>query len=389
MAKNAFMQSRPNTVRLGRIAGVGIFVHYSWVVIAGLILLSFWGQLDLNHPEAGQSTTLALAVLGAVIFFGSVLIHELAHAMMARRRGIDVKGITLYLFGGATEADASSRSAGDEFVIAIVGPLTSLATAVVLLLGALVAGDRDAPLPNLLAYLAAINLLLAVFNMAPGLPLDGGRVFRAAVWSITGDFDKATRWATSGGVAVGYLLVTFGLLSLWQGSIGGLWLVAIGWMIIQSARQNEYHERLRSEFRDLVAADIMSSPVITIPAETPVADAVREYFVRRTETSFPVIDENRICGLLSVAAVRTITADRMGKTTAGEVARRGDPPLIVNRRTPMIDVIAAMGRRPEGTLRALVVEDDVIVGIISPSDILRRHAIADLIKPALAHSMRR
>lgn len=383
------MESRPKTVRLGRIAGIGIFVHYSWVLIAGLILLSFWGQLEANHPEAGQSTTLALAVLGAVIFFGSVLIHELAHAMMARRRGIDVKGITLYLFGGATEADASSRSAGDEFVIAIVGPLTSMATAVALLFGALVIGDGDAPLPDLLAYLGAINVLLAVFNMAPGLPLDGGRVFRAAVWSITGDFDKATRWATNGGIAVGYLLVSFGLLVLWQGNIGGLWLVAIGWLIMQSARQNEFQERLRSEFRDLVAADIMSSPVITIPAQTPIADAVREYFTRRTETSFPVVDDNRIWGLLSVATARKIPADRLGQITAGEAALQGNPPPIVNRQTPMIDVIAAMGSRPEGTLRALVVEDDVIVGIISPSDILRRHAIADLIKPALAHSMRR
>ena len=383
------MDPRPRTLRIGRISGVNIFVHYSWLLIAGLILLSFWGQLETDHPTTNRATIVALAGLGATIFFGSVLLHELAHAVMARRRGIDVEGITLYLFGGATEADASSRAAGDEFAIAIVGPLTSLATAAALAVCAIAAGGQDAPLPDLLSYLALLNVVLAVFNLAPGLPLDGGRVLRSAVWAFTGDFAKATRWATNGGVALGYLLISAGLLGLWQGAIGGLWFVAIGWMISQSARQNEYQERLRSEFRDLVAADIMSSPVVTIAAHTSIASAVREYFSQRSETAFPVVDGTRICGMLSVASAQKIPASEIWKTTAGQAAQDGPVPVIVDRRTPMVDVIAAMAGRPEGTLRVLVVEDDVIVGIISPSDVLRRHAIANLLEPALDHSLRR
>lgn len=364
---------------IGRIGGIQVFVHVSWLVIAGLILLSFWGQLENDHPTVDRATILPLALVGTVIFFGSVLLHELAHAFMARRRGIEVKGITLFIFGGATEADAASQSARDEFLVAIVGPLTSFATAAVLALGALVAGSRDDPLPDLLAYLAVINVLLAAFNLAPGLPLDGGRVLRSAVWAITGDFAKATRWATAGGVALGYMLVSFGLVALWQGNIGGLWLVAIGWMISQSARTNDYQTRLRSTFEDLVAADVMSSPVVTIPAATSIADAVAHYFSRRSETSFPVVDEGQICGLLSVATVRKIPSSEISETTAGQAARRAEPPLVVGRSTPMVDVIAGMEGRREGTLRTLVVEDGLIVGIISPSDILRRHDLTDLL----------
>ncbi|MGI9596698.1 MAG: site-2 protease family protein [Acidimicrobiales bacterium] len=383
------METRNNTVCVGRIRGIGIFIHYSWLFIAGLILLGFWGQIRATHATLDRPTLLLMATFGTVAFFSSVLIHELAHALVARRRGFEVNGITLYLFGGATEADASSRSAGDEFAVAIVGPLTSVALAGLFSIAAVVSGSGGEPLPDLLSYLALINLILALFNLAPGLPLDGGRVFRSIVWAATGDFDKATRWATAGGVAVGYMLVGAGLMMVFSGNYGGLWSIAIGWMISQSAKQNEYHERIRSEFRDLVSADIMSSPVVTIPAETSIADAVRDYFARQVQTSFPVIDGERICGLLSVAAVRAVPTSEIWRTTAGHVALRGEPPVIVDRRTPMSEVIAALEAVPDGTMRALVVEDGHLLGIISPSDIVRRHAIADLVEPALAETVHR
>ncbi|MEM9608367.1 MAG: site-2 protease family protein [Actinomycetota bacterium] len=359
-----------------------VFVHVSWFFIAGLVLLGFWGRLVVVHSTLDRVSIAALAVLGTVLFFGSVLLHELAHALVARRRGIEVERITLYLFGGATEADPARRSAADEFTVAIVGPLTSVALAITFAVGALgvgVAGAGDAP-RDLLVWLSGINLLLAVFNMAPGLPLDGGRVFRSTVWALTGDFARATRWATTGGVLVGFATMSVGLLAIWRGGLGGLWLVAIGWMISQSARQNEQQERLRAEFLGLVAADIMTSPVITIPADLSIAEAIRHYFSQRSETAFPVVDDSTIRGLLSVAAVRTVPPGELVSTTAGEVARRNEPPVIVGRATPMLDVIAAMAGAGRRSLRALVVEDGIVVGIISPSDVLRRDAIADLLE---------
>lgn len=382
------MQNGQQSVRIGRVFGVEVSVHFSWLLIVGLIILGFWGQLEASHPTLDAPTALALSSFGAGLFFGSILLHELAHAIAARIRGIGVNGITLYLFGGATETDASSRAARDEFTIAIVGPMTSFALAGVFGAAAAIVGGNTA-LTDLLIYLATANVLLAVFNMAPGLPLDGGRVFRSIVWGATGDFERATKWATTSGVWLGYILISVGLLSLWQGAIGGLWLVAIGWMISQSARATQYRETLKSEFSGLVAADIMSSPVTTIPAETSIADSVRDYFSQRVETTFPVVDGKRVCGLLSVAAVRRIPASEIWRTTAGQVSAKETQPVLVNRRTPMEEVLAELGRSSAGKARALVIEDDVVVGIISPSDIVRRHSIADLVGPALAQNLGR
>lgn len=380
------MNSRSRSLRLVSLGGIDIYVHGSWIVIAGLILLGFWGQLQAEHPDLHGAATFGLALLGAVVFFGSVLVHELAHAVMARRRGIEVKGITLYLFGGATEADASSRTAGDEFVIAIVGPLTSLLIGAVLGAAAVLAGPGDAPLPDLLGYLALINVVLAVFNMAPGLPLDGGRVFRSIAWAITDDFQKATRWATTAGVALGYVLIANGLLALWQGVVTGLWLVAIGWMIAQSARQNEYQERLRSTFSRLTAADVMTSPVVAIPARTPVADAVRDYFAHREQTVFPVVEGDRVVGLLTAAAVREVPASELWRTSAGHVALHHQPAMVADPSTPMMEVLEALATQTEAKARVLVVDRGRLVGIISPADILRRHSLTDLLEPPLAES---
>lgn len=372
------MANRSKSLRLARVGGVDIFIHVSWLFIAGLVLLGFWGRIATDHPDFGDAQAFALALAGAVVFFGSVLIHELAHAFMARRRGIDVKGITLYLFGGATEADASSRSPADEFVVAIVGPLTSFLLAGLLALAGLATASLVDPIPEMLNYLALINVILGLFNLAPGLPLDGGRVFRSIAWAVTGDFARATRAATATGVAVGYLLMTVGLVMVWQGNFGGLWMVFIGWLISQSARQNEMQESLRSMFTDLTAADVMTSPVITIPAETSVADAVGDYFVRHNLTTFPVVQDGEVLGLLTVPAVRAVPANDMWQATAGHLARRHQPVLQTDPEAPMVEIIEALATEKDAKARALVFDRGRLVGIISPSDVLRRQALADL-----------
>ena len=372
------MANRSKSLRLARVGGVDIFIHVSWLFIAGLVLLGFWGQIETDHPDFGGIQAFALALFGAIVFFGSVLIHEMAHAFMARRRGIDVKGITLYLFGGATEADASSRSPADEFVVAIVGPLTSFALAGLLALAGLGTGGLADPIPEMLNYLALLNVILGLFNLAPGLPLDGGRVFRSIAWAVTGDFARATRMATATGVAVGYLLMTVGFVMMWQGNFGGLWLVFIGWLITQSARQNELQESIRSMFTDLTAADVMSSPVITIPADTTVADAVRDYFVPHNLTTFPVVDDGEVLGLLTVPAVRAVPANEIWRVTAGQLARDHQPVLEAAPETPMVDVIEALASGNDAKTRVLTLDEGRLVGIISPSDVLRRRALADL-----------
>ena len=359
------MEDRSGTVRLARFGSVEVFIHWSWLIIAGLLTVALWGRLVSVNDGLDEGRAWLLAVTGSTIFFASVLTHELAHAFMALRRGIEVKGITLYVFGGATEADASSRTAADEFIIAIVGPLTSLGLAGVLGAGWLALRSSDEPLAGLIGYLAIVNVVLALFNLVPGLPLDGGRVFRAIVWAITGDFRRATRWATTGGVVVGYLLIGGGLVELWAGDVGGLWFAAIGWIIASSARRNEEQEQLRDAFADLTAADVMTSPVLTVPVDEPLAVTVRERFAPLSPTVFPVVDGDRLAGTIGVGSIQGLDADDAAVLTAGQVATALDPDLLVAPDRPMTEVV---GGGP--------------IGIISPRDVVRRSALAAVLPAA-------
>ena len=368
--------SRQGSLRALRIAGIEVYIHWSWLGIAVLLLLGFRGQLAETHPDLVAGGAWALAAFGSALLLWSVLIHELAHALMARARGIEVEGITLYLFGGATEADASSRTAVDELVIAIVGPLTSLGLAGLFAIAAW-SLDADAA-AGLIGYLAVINVILAVFNMTPGLPLDGGRVFRAIVWWITGDFRRATRWAATAGVMIGYTMIGLGLLSVWQGSLGGLWLAAIGWMIAQAALATSRQEELRQTFAALTAGDVMTGGVVTVPAASTVADVVRSHFTGGQHSGFPVVDGERVVGMLGVADIRLIDRDRRADVTAGDAATPVDPGLVVGPDEPMSAVIAALARSRRGS-RVLVIDDGRLVGILSTGDIVRRNTLATLL----------
>jgi Zn-dependent protease/predicted transcriptional regulator len=373
--------ARPGSYRLGRIGGIDLFVHWTWIIIAVLLVLGYWGQITSANPDLSRPAAIALALTGTIGLFASVLVHELAHSLVARRRGFEVKGITLYLFGGATETDASSKRPGDELVVAVVGPVTSIVFAVVLWGISLAVTPASEPLGDLVGYLAVVNIILAVFNMTPGLPLDGGRVLRAIAWAMTGDFARATRVAATAGVVVGYSLMGLGFLMVWSGQIGGLWFAAIGWVISQGARGTEQHEELRQVFKALVAADVMSSPVTTIPGHTSIDNAVRRFFARENRSAFPVADrDGEIVGMLTLRAVEDVEPGRRATTTAAEAARPVGPTFVVSPSTPMLEVIDTLSTPvPKG--RILVVDDGRLVGIISPSDILRRQTLAPLLGP--------
>ncbi len=376
------MSSRPHYAPTFRVAGIAVSVHWSWPVVVGLVLLGMAAQLLIAHPDLAVVTSVAMAAAGSATFFGSVLLHELAHALTARSRGIEVGQITMYLLGGATDTDASSQTPGDELVVAIVGPLTSMALAVLLGLGAVLAGPSGEPLPDLLGSLAVLNLLLAAVNMIPGLPLDGGRVVRAVLWAITRNPEQATRWATSGGVAIGYGLIGIGLLISWRGSISGLWLAVIGWTISQSARQSGRHAQRRSLVQALTAADVMTTPVVTIPSGATVARAARGYFADRNETVFPVVDDGRPIGLLTASAVRAVPAADVWRTTVEQVAVHHQPALLADPSTPVLEVVNALADQPRSKARVLVVDRDRLVGIISPADVIRRHALRGIVDSA-------
>jgi Zn-dependent protease/predicted transcriptional regulator len=357
--------------RVGRIAGIEVRIDSSWAVIALLITYSMYLRLSVLYPELSGGGAVGLAILSAVLFFGSVLVHELAHALVAQARGIRVQDITLFLFGGATRAKVDSRGPGDEFLIALVGPLTSGLLAG--LFGIVASLGRDLlsrPLAGTLGYLAWTNLLLAAFNLVPGFPLDGGRLLRAAIWKTTGSLGRATQIASMAGQAVGWLLVAAGVASLLAGDLaGGIWFAFIGWFLVQAARSSYQELQLQQLLRGVEAEDVMAADLVRIPPELSLQEAVDDYFMRYDHGAFPVEEQGRTIGLLTLRGIRRVPREQWPTHR------------VRDHMVPLSDqVVVAPDARMDGVLgklqdsqanRVLVAQDGEVVGIITPTDLTR------------------
>jgi Zn-dependent protease/CBS domain-containing protein len=366
--------------RVGRIAGVEVRVDSSWVVIALLITYTMYLQISRVYEDVSTGAAVRLAILSAVLFFGSVLVHELAHALVAQARGIRVQDITLFLFGGATRAKVDSRGPGDEFVIALVGPLTSGLLAAMF---GIVAGLRrdvlSTPLAGILGYLAWTNLLLAGFNLVPGFPLDGGRLLRAAIWKATGSLGRATRIASVAGQGVGWLLVAIGVAWLLAGDLaGGIWFAFIGWFLVQAARSSYQELQLQQLLAGVEAEDVMARDLLRIPPELSLQDAVDDYFMRYDHGAFPVEEQGRTIGLLTLRGVRRVPREQWPTRRVRDHMVPLSDQVVVAPEARMDGVI---GKLQDGEVgRVLVVQDGEVVGIITPTDLahwLRRWRILE------------
>jgi Zn-dependent protease/predicted transcriptional regulator len=357
--------------RVARIAGIELRIDSSWVVIALLVTYSMYLRASVLYESLSTVGAVGLAILAALLFFGSVLVHELAHALVSQARGIRVQDITLFLFGGATRARVESRGPGDEFVIAAVGPLTSGILAG--LFGVMNVLGRDAlpePLVGTLGYLAWTNLLLAGFNLVPGFPLDGGRLLRSAIWQATGSLSRATRIASLAGQAVGWLLVAAGVASLLAGNLaGGIWFAFIGWFLVQAARSSYEELQLRDMLRGVEAEDVMAGDLLRIPPDLSLQDAVDDYFMRYDHGAFPVEEQGRTIGLLTLRGVRRVPREQWPARRVREfMVPLGDQVVVA----PDARMDQVMGKLQDGEAgRVLVVQDGEVVGIITPSDLTR------------------
>ena len=360
-----------NAWRLGRILGVEVRIDTSWAVIALLISYSLYVRYSLVYPDLRAGPTILLAAITAVLFFGSVLTHELSHSLVAIRRGIPVKGITLFMFGGATEAKVESKGPGDEFVISVVGPLTSFVLAgLFALIAFLGRGPFPEPIVGLFAYLGFVNLVLGVFNLVPGFPLDGGRVLRSAVWKATGSLTRATRVAAFAGQLVGYLMIGLGLFMLFGGAFAaGVWFAAIGWFLAQAAQASLADVQVRSLLRGIDAEDVMARDLVAIPAGLTLRRAVDEYFMRYDHSAFPVQEHDRAVGLLTFRRVKRVPPEEWSTRTVAETMAPLDDQCTVSPDTPMDRVLAKL-RGGDGQ-RVLVVDDSGVVGIVTPIDVAR------------------
>jgi Zn-dependent protease/CBS domain-containing protein len=357
--------------RVARIAGVEVRIDSSWAVIALLITYSMYLRLSVLYRELSGGAAVGLAILSAVLFFGSVLVHELAHALVSQARGIRVQDITLFLFGGATRARVESRGPGDEFLIAVVGPLTSGLLAG--LFGIVAGVGRDVlstPLAGTLGYLAWTNLLLAAFNLVPGFPLDGGRLLRSAIWKATGSLGRATRIASVAGQAVGWLLVAAGVAWLLAGDLaGGIWFAFIGWFLVQAARSSYQELQLQQLLRGVEAEDVMAADLLRIPPDLSLQQAVDDYFMRYDHGAFPVDEQERTIGLLTLRGVRRVPREQWPTQRVREhMVPLGDQ-VVVAPDARMDGVLGKLEDSEAG--RVLVVRDGEVVGIITPSDLTR------------------
>lgn len=330
--------------------GVRVRADASWLVVVALVAWSFWARFAVRG-ETADGTVLAMVVGATALFFASILTHELAHALEARRRGVDVKGITLFLFGGATETEREPDRPVDELVVTAIGPFASLVVAAALGLVAVLAdGTGWQEVAEVAGVVAWLNLALAVFNLLPGAPLDGGRILGALVWRHTGDRRRSQVVAARAGQVVGGSLLALGLFELLflpSTVIGGLWLAFIGWFLMRAAGAELAEAQLQDLVRDLPARPLVGPPVRAIPADATLEDAVEHWL--RTEPDddvFPVEDDGWTVGLLHVDDVQPARRRRRGLRVR-EVMRPVDGvrSLDVDRATgsEVLDVVRREG----------------------------------------------
>jgi Zn-dependent protease/CBS domain-containing protein len=359
--------------RAGSITGIEIRIDYTWFVIFALILWTLTrGVFPGMYPSQPAHTYLLMGAAGTLLFFASLLAHELAHSMVALSRGIGVESITLFIFGGVAQAKEEFRTPGDEFLVAAAGPVMSLALAGAFqaLVWATVQAGVSPAVTSVASYLALINFVLAVFNLFPGFPLDGGRLLRAIVWKRTGDVRRATRIASDGGKAFGFMLMALGLLNLFAGNpLGGAWLVFIGWFVRMAADASYVQQELRSAMEGATARDVMTAdPQTVTPGET-LQHFLDDYVLHGRHHSYPIVDRARPLGLITLDRVRSVPKQDWPSRTVHDAMVPLSAEIAVAPDDDMTEALQKLNASPLG--RVLVTQDGRLVGLISQSDIAR------------------
>jgi Zn-dependent protease/predicted transcriptional regulator len=362
-------------IKLGRIFGIEIGLHYSWLIIALLITLSLAGHFRAHDPAWGESVIWAVAVITALLFFASIVVHELSHAMVAKARGLPVRSITLFALGGVAEIEKEAADAKTEFWMGIVGPITSFLIGVICLGIALAMGWAPpefppTPLMAMLMWLGYINIMLAVFNMIPGFPLDGGRVLRAIAWWITGDGNRATRIAARVGQFVAFSFIVIGIFRFFGGAgFGGLWIAFIGWFLLDASRESYAQVAVTEGLRGVRVADVMSRDCPVVDGRSNLQTFVDEQLLHTGRRCFVVTENDRVAGLITPHEVSAVERARWPYTTVDDVMRPLEQLRTVSPDAPVNKALEMMGSEDLNQLP--VVEGGEIAGIISRGHILQ------------------
>jgi Zn-dependent protease len=368
-----------NRIPLFTLFGIKVGLDYSWFLLAILLVWSLMaGYFPWVLPGLATASYLWMAILGAAGLFGSIIFHEYAHALVARRYNLPISRITLFIFGGVAEMDDEPRTAAAEFWMAIAGPIASflLAAAMFVVLSGGPFGP-ESQLGAIIDYLAFINLILAVFNLLPAFPLDGGRLLRAAVWWFTQDFQKATRIAAATGSVLAILLIGLGVLYIISGAfVTGIWLMLIGFFVYSAANASRVHAELRGSLHGVPVSRIMRREVVTVPADTPVQKLVDDYFYRYFFKVFPVVDgTGRPVGVIGLKDVGNANRDDWLNVRTSDIMKPLTEDNAVSVEAPAYKVLQMMQRRQNS--RLLVTDGHSLRGIVTLRDIMGYLAVRD------------
>jgi Zn-dependent protease/predicted transcriptional regulator len=366
-AQPASQPVRGSGILIGRVFGIPIYLHVSWFIVFFLITFSLGKLFESQHPGWTPAQRWGLGVVTSVLFFGSVIFHELSHSVVAKHYRIPVASITLFVFGGLARIEKDPDSAKQEFNIAIAGPLSSLFLAGCFgLVWRYVHGSEM--LTAVTGWLAWINFLLAAFNLVPGFPLDGGRVLRGIAWAITGNFSRAAQIASTTGRIFAYFLIIIGAWQALQGVlINGLWLVFIGWFLLEAARESYAHVAIRDTLGGVTASDIMSSDIPTVARNLSIDEYVHEV-LRTGRRCHIVTGGDKPSGLITLHAARTVPRDEWANTSIQAVMMPIDR---VHSAAPDDPVLSILERMQTADINQMpVVSDGHIVGMIGRDTIL-------------------
>ncbi len=360
----------PGSIHLGKIAGIEIDINYTWIIIVVLITWSLATQFMLIYPGWGTATYWIVGFIAAVLLFVSVLLHELGHSLVARAEGIPVKSITLFIFGGVSNIEREPQSAGKEFWMAIVGPVVSIVLGIIAFLLYLHLARTGSPLEAILSYLAIANILLGIFNLIPGFPLDGGRVLRSIIWKITGNLRQATRIASVIGEIIAVIFILIGVWVFFAGNFfSGIWLGFIGWFLLNAARTANSQVMLESMFKGVTVSQVMNPNPVTVPANISLQRLVDDYFLPQGLRSALVVQGEQFVGLVTLNDIRRIPRDQWAQTPVGMAMIPVDRLHAVSPTQNLNDVLSLMANQDVNQLP--VVQNGRVVGILSRDSIIR------------------
>jgi Zn-dependent protease/predicted transcriptional regulator len=361
------------SVKLGRIMGIPVRIHYTmWFVFILIAWSLAYGYMPSQYPGLSVATYWAIGIASAIILFGSVLIHELSHSYVAKKNGLPIGRITLFFFGGVSEMTEEPRDAGLEVRMAAAGPLMSFLIAAVL--GGLwyLGGIANAPvaITATLGYSALINTALGVFNLLPAFPLDGGRVFRGSLWKRSKSLIGATKTATRVSEGISLLMMLGGFVLIFFGNfVNGIWIIFLGWFIRSGAETSLRQTLVGETLSGVTVGDIMTRDVLAAPSNITVQQLVSEYFLVHPHGGYPVVEDGRVLGIVTMHCVRSVPKDRRETATVREAMIPCEQAVIVKPTASALEALNTMARQNVG--RVLVLDGPRLLGIVTRGDLMR------------------